>query len=70
MAPKGPNDDFEFIMTCLKYSDTKAKPDFNLVAREIGAKSASAAYVLYYFLISQLPILTEFSIAITDTGAL
>lgn len=72
MAPEGPNDDFEFIMTCLKYTDSKTKPNFNLVAKEIGAKSANAAYVFHFFLPALhtwCQCLLELYIAITDTGA-
>ncbi|KAL2405697.1 hypothetical protein ABEF95_002788 [Exophiala dermatitidis] len=45
MAPaKTESDDFKFIMTCIKHSPEKLKPNFEQVARETGAKSANACY--------------------------
>ncbi|EXJ83812.1 hypothetical protein A1O1_07439 [Capronia coronata CBS 617.96] len=45
MAPtKTESDDFKFIMTCIKHSADKIKPNFEEVAKEMGAKSANACY--------------------------
>ncbi|EXJ79993.1 hypothetical protein A1O3_08279 [Capronia epimyces CBS 606.96] len=45
MAPiKTEIDDFKFIMTCIKHSPEKLKPNFEEVAKEIGAKSGNACY--------------------------
>ncbi|KIW51535.1 hypothetical protein PV05_10245 [Exophiala xenobiotica] len=41
--PKEVSDELKFVMTCIKYSP-ELKPDFEEVARETGAKSASACY--------------------------
>ncbi|KAJ9494312.1 hypothetical protein LTR99_002152 [Exophiala xenobiotica] len=42
--PKEISDELKFVMTCIKYSETELKPNFDEVARETGAKSASACY--------------------------
>lgn len=43
MAPaKEPNEELKFVMMCIKYSESELKPNFEEVARETGAKSASA----------------------------
>ncbi|KAG9783030.1 hypothetical protein KCU88_g3188, partial [Aureobasidium melanogenum] len=42
--PKTESEDFKFIMTCIKHSPDKLKPNFEQVARETGAKSANACY--------------------------
>ncbi|KAK5064676.1 hypothetical protein LTR84_000510 [Exophiala bonariae] len=44
MAPKTSDEDFKFIMTCIKHSPPTSKPDFDKVAKELGAKSANACY--------------------------
>jgi len=43
MAPPHQSvDDFTFIMTCLKYADSKPKVNFEEVAKETGSKSGTA----------------------------
>jgi hypothetical protein len=43
MAPiKESSEDFKFIMTCVKHSEVKLKPNFEEVAKEMGAKSGNA----------------------------
>ncbi|KIW16643.1 hypothetical protein PV08_03831 [Exophiala spinifera] len=42
--PKEPNEELKFVMMCIKYSETELKPNFDEVAREVGAKSANACY--------------------------
>jgi hypothetical protein len=42
MAPKTLDEDFKFIMTCIKHSPPAAKPNFDEVAKELGAKSGNA----------------------------
>jgi hypothetical protein len=40
--PKEISDELKFVMTCIKYSETELKPNFEEVAKETGAKSANA----------------------------
>jgi hypothetical protein len=43
MAPnKSGDEDFKFIMTCIKHAPERIKPNFEEVAKEIGAKNATA----------------------------
>ncbi|KAK7894099.1 hypothetical protein LTR67_006801 [Exophiala xenobiotica] len=42
--PKELSDELKFVMTCIKYSETELKPNFEEVAKETGAKSANACY--------------------------
>ncbi|KIX10114.1 uncharacterized protein Z518_01195 [Rhinocladiella mackenziei CBS 650.93] len=45
MAPeKTDNDDLRLIMTCIKHAENKLAINFEEVAKELGAKSANAAY--------------------------
>jgi hypothetical protein len=47
MAPNQPdNQDLKFIMSCLKHFDGEFKPDFEEVAKDVGATSGNAWYEL------------------------
>ncbi|KAK5222268.1 hypothetical protein LTR72_006525 [Exophiala xenobiotica] len=45
MAPNQPdNQDLKFIMSCLKHFDGEFKPDFEEVAKDVGATSGNSCY--------------------------
>ena len=46
MAPSTATvDDFTFLMTCVKHSEIKIKPNFEEVAKETGSKNGNVWYV-------------------------
>ncbi len=50
MASKKPdNEDLKFIMSCLKHFAGEFKPDFDEVAKDVGAASGNAWYELRSF---------------------
>ena len=66
------DEDFRFIMTCIKHSPPAAKPNFDEVAKEIGAKSANAWYVssCHFMCVPIANFASFLPLAITVTGHL
>ncbi|EXJ62572.1 hypothetical protein A1O7_03010 [Cladophialophora yegresii CBS 114405] len=47
------NDDFKFVMTCLKHTVEKPKPNYDEVAKELGAKNATACYKRHWSILKK-----------------
>ncbi|OCT50631.1 hypothetical protein CLCR_07631 [Cladophialophora carrionii] len=53
-GPESENDDFKFVMTCLKHTSEKLpKPNFDEVAKELGAKNATACYKRHWAILKK-----------------